>query len=333
MPSAQTKPSPALLREPYCYSLRRCGRGPNRAVPRRTIVAPAATACSRSPDMPIESSPRPSSPASRGDQIEGRPGRVRVARRRHRHQAVDAAAELPQAGRRRRHLPRRASAPARSAGRVDLHQQRRGRSLVEPAEPSARGKSSARCRSIASPSTTLATACQQSTNGASDRPCCAARRRGSATCAVRPSVAPLREQLVGVVLAEVAEGPPRRRPRPRRGRSPWSRPRSSPAPGSPPARCDPVARAARRPGPATSSTAEPAGSASASRHGLTVTAGPGARVVLARARQENQPGSARRALSDVGRHRDPGASSARCTPARRSSAGAPAGSATPTEGP
>jgi len=58
---AIASPPPRL----YCYSLRRCGRGPNRQVPRRTIVAPAATACSRSLDMPIESSARPSSSRSR----------------------------------------------------------------------------------------------------------------------------------------------------------------------------------------------------------------------------------------------------------------------------
>ena len=101
-----------------------CGRGPNRAVPRRTIVAPAATACSRSSDMPIESSASPSSSRKAATSVEGRPWPCPVARRRHRHQA-----------RRRdsRALARPATTPGTSpgtqpprpasTGRVDLDQQ------------------------------------------------------------------------------------------------------------------------------------------------------------------------------------------------------------------
>src|SRR5207244_9782134 len=60
--------------KPYPCTISGCGRGPNSAVPSRTIVAPSATATSRSSLIPKETSGSPSAAASAASRRK--PGRA-----------------------------------------------------------------------------------------------------------------------------------------------------------------------------------------------------------------------------------------------------------------
>ena len=194
----------------------RVGRGPNRAVPRRTRVVPSSTATSRSSVIPIEHVARPSSSTSgRTAGTPAGPPRPALGRP-DRHQPVDRRARRPWPLDTRRRTSSVGSRPC-SASPVAL-------TWTSTVAPGARRATSSTSdgRSTRLPHRRPTPATRRTLFDCSRPMKCTPRRRRR-----RPA---LGEQLLGVVLADRRAARPRPRRRRRRARSPWSRPAARPRP-------------------------------------------------------------------------------------------------------